>query len=137
MITPYLHFQGNCAQAMTAYQAALGGELTLMRYADMPDAPPELAASDLVMNAMLVAGELGTLRASDFPPGVTGDAQAAVTVCLETDDSDRGRRLFDELSAGGAVIQPYGPSFFTDGFGMFADRFGTHWMVVAGARPEA
>lgn len=137
MITPYLHFQGNCAQAMAAYQAALGGELTLMRYGDMPEAPPELAGSDLVMNAALVTDELGTLRASDFPPGVSGEAQAAVTVCLELGDAERGRQLFDELAAGGAVIQPYGPSFFTEGFGMFADRFGTHWMVVAGSPPGA
>ncbi len=136
MISPYLHFQGNCAQAMTAYQAALGGDLVLMRYAELPDAPPELVGSDLVMNAQLDAGDLGVLRASDFPPGIAGDAQAAVTVCLEVDGVDRGRELFDELSAGGAVVQPYGPTFFTAGFGMFADRFGTHWMVVAGPPAE-
>ncbi len=137
MITPYLHFQGNCAQAMTAYQAALGGELVLMRYAEAPEAPPEMASSDLIMNATLSAGELGVLRASDFPPGVSGEPQAAVTVCLELTDVERGRALFDQLSADGAVVQPYGPTFFTPGFGMFSDRFGTHWMIVAGPGPGA
>lgn len=133
MITPYLHFQGTCTEALAAYQAALGGELSMMRYADMPDAPAELAASDRVMHAELRSDELGVLRASDFPPGVTGELQAGVTVSLDVDDAERGRRVFEELSAGGEVIQPYGPSFFAAAFGMFADRFGTHWMIVAGA----
>ena len=134
MITPYLHFNGTCAEALTAYQAALGGELSMMAYRDMPGGPPEMAASDRVMNAMLQTDGLGTLRASDAPPGMDGPPQSSVTVCLEVDDAERGRQLYDELAAGGEVIQDYGPSFFAGGFGMFQDRFGTHWMIVAGAQ---
>lgn len=133
MITPYLHFQGNCAEALTAYQEALGGELTLMAYGDMPGAPPELATANRIMNAELRTERFGTLRASDFPPGVEGDPQQAVTVCLEVHDGvEQAQEVYGRLSSGGAVIQEFGPSFFADGFGMFKDRFGTHWMVIAG-----
>jgi hypothetical protein len=41
------------------------------------------------------------------------------------------QRVFDLLADGGAVIMPFAPTFWSDGFGMLKDRFGTHWMVSA------
>ena len=34
--TPFLLFDGNCAEAMTFYHQCLGGELTLTRLGDTP-----------------------------------------------------------------------------------------------------
>src|SRR4029077_14255523 len=34
--TPFLLFNGNCAEAMTFYQSCLGGELTLIKLSDTP-----------------------------------------------------------------------------------------------------
>ena len=36
-----------------------------------------------------------------------------------------------EESEGGAEIMGFQPTFWSDGFGMVKDRFGTHWMVSA------
>jgi PhnB protein len=33
------------------------------------------------------------------------------------------------------VFQPFGPTFFSPGFGMVSDRFGVSWMVVVPAAP--
>jgi PhnB protein len=38
---------------------------------------------------------------------------------------------FDGLGNGGAVIQPFQPTFFSPGFGMVKDKFGTHWIISA------
>ena len=35
-LTPYLLFDGNCAEAMTFYKACLGGELTITTLGDSP-----------------------------------------------------------------------------------------------------
>ena len=46
-LTPFLLFDGDCAEAMAFYQSCLGGELTMTRLGDTPmgsDAPPEHAA---------------------------------------------------------------------------------------------
>ncbi len=43
-LTPFLLFDGNCAEAMAFYRSCLGGELTFTRLGDTPmgiDAPPE------------------------------------------------------------------------------------------------
>jgi PhnB protein len=125
---PYIHFQGNCRAAMEAYQQVFGGELEVMGYADMPDAPPELRVSPLVMHSTLRLGGR-SLMASDFPPGEGGDPQAAVSISHEAGTDAEARRIFAALADGGAVIMPFQPTFFSDGFGMVKDRFGTHWMI--------
>ena len=51
-----------------------------------------------------------------------------ITVSLSCPDAAKGRSIFEALSAGGVVTK----TFWTDGFGMCTDRFGTSWMVNAG-----
>ena len=127
---PYLHFGGNCREAMTAYQSIFGGRLDLSPYAEAPDAPPALQQSDRIMHAALILGGR-MLLASDFPPGMPHEAQAAVTISHVADSVEEGRRVFDLLATGGEQVMPFAPTFWSDGFGMLKDRFGTHWMVSA------
>jgi PhnB protein len=127
--TPYIHFQGNCAEAMEAYARIFGAtDLHMWRY---KDAPPDagMTPSDKVMHAAMTVGGQ-RLMASDFPPGMEGDPQKAVSVSHSVKDVDQGRKLFDQLAEGGAVAMPFGPTFFSKGFGMVRDRFGTHWMIM-------
>ncbi|AJE46065.1 VOC family protein [Celeribacter indicus] len=129
MITPYLHFPGTCRAAMTAYRDILGGDLEIMGYNQMPEVPPELAASEAVMHAALTSPH-GALMASDFPPGVPGVSQAAVSVTLSTGEAEESRRIFEALGEDGIKVQPFQETFFSPGFGMVKDRFGTHWIVL-------
>ena len=71
----------------------------------------------------------GVLMASDYPPGMAAEAQAAVSLMTVADTVAEGQRLFNALSDHGHVVQDYGPSFFSRGFGMVTDRYGTHWMI--------
>ena len=129
---PYLHFRGTCAEAMRYYAGVLGGtDLQMMPYGDMPPAEgqPPVTEPDRVLHAQMTA--MGTtLMASDFPPGVAGDPQQAVSVMLVPATVAEGRRLFEALKGGG-VIADYGPTFFSKGFGMAKDQFGTHWIIGA------
>lgn len=127
---PYIHFQGNCREAMTAYRQIFGGTLTMMGYAEAPDATAEMKASALVMHATLAAGGR-SLMASDFPPGHAGEPQQSVTISHEAGSDTEARRIFAALAEGGKVMMDYQPTFWSDGFGMLKDRFGTHWMVSA------
>ncbi len=127
---PYLHFQGNCRAAMSAYQALFGGELQMMTYAEAPEAPTEQKDSPLILHATLAAGGRA-LMASDYPPGHEGGPQQGVTISHEAGSIEEARRVFDALAEGGAVLMEFQPTFWSDGFGMVKDRFGTHWMVSA------
>ena len=133
MIVPYLYFQQSCRAAMEYYQEVLGGELTLMEFSDMEGGPEHWAGSELIMHATLATASHGTLMASDFPPDEPGEAQQAVSVSLQLDDLREGRALFEALAQGGEVLMTYGETFFSPGFGICRDMFGTQWMIsVAG-----
>jgi PhnB protein len=126
--TPYIHFQGNCAEAMTFYAAVFGGDLALTRYSDMPDGPPDFAESDLILHAMLAVPN-ATLLGSDYPPGEEGDPQKAVSISYDAPDLVQAQSIFDKLLDGGSQIMPFEATFWSPGFGMLKDRFGTHWMI--------
>ena len=104
---PYLHFQGNCAEAMQFYADVFGaGDLQLMKYADAPDDvfPDGHKPADdgRVMHSSLTLGS-AMLMASDFPPGITGDPQKAVSVAHMVPDAATGQAVFDRLLEGGGT----------------------------------
>lgn len=128
MPIPYLHFPGTCAEALAFYAAIFASPPPiLMRYAEAPDIPPP-SDPDRVMHGQLMLPD-GPLMASDFPPGVKGDAQQAVSLMLTAPDGTTARDWYPKLGDGGAQVLPFGPTFFSRGFGMVKDRFGTHWII--------
>lgn len=129
-IAPYLHFQGDCAEAMHFYADLFNAtDLKIMRYSDAPN--DELPPSDRVMHSeMKINGS--ELMASDFEEGFEGDPQKAVSVMIRPSSVEEGARYYKSLlDNDGDVIMPYGPNFFAPGFGMVRDKWGTHWMLVA------
>lgn len=128
---PYIHFQGQCAEALAFYAEVFGGTgLQTLRYADGPEAPAAWRDSPRVMHGQVTIFD-GTLMASDFPPGVEGDPQKSVSIMQTAPDVATARRVFEALSQAGAVIEAFKPTFFSPGFGMVKDRFGTHWIISA------
>ena len=129
---PYIHFQnGRCREAMTFYAEVLGGtDLRTMAYGDAHGAPGAADGSGHLMHAQMRIGD-GMLMASDFPPGMEGDPQQAMSIMQTLPTVEAARRAFDRLMEGGALIQPFGPTFWSPGFGMGRDRFGTHWIISA------
>jgi PhnB protein len=127
---PYIMFRGNCAEALAFYAEVFETDPpVLMRYSEAPEGEP-MPRSERVMHGEIGDGN-GRLMASDYPEGMDGDEQAAVSVTHPVPDVDTGRRIFERLAEGGAVQMPFGPTFWSDGFGMVRDRFGTHWMISA------
>ena len=128
---PYIHFDGQCAEALTTYAEIFHGTgLQSMRYADGPGAPDHWKESDRIMHGQLTIGD-GTFMASDYPPGVQGSPPAGFSVMQSTATVAEAQRVFDLLAQGGAVIDPIKPSFFSPAFGMVRDRFGTAWIISA------
>jgi PhnB protein len=131
---PYLFFGGNCRDAFTRYEDILGGELTLLTMKDVPgEEEPPPGAADAILHAALTIGD-DVLMGSDDPMNESFGPVQGMMVTYDAADVDDATRVFDALSEGGTVTQALTPTFFSAGFGMCVDRFGTPWMVVA---PEA
>ncbi|MFV0293571.1 MAG: VOC family protein [Paracoccus sp. (in: a-proteobacteria)] len=134
--TPYLSFQGECAEAFSTYGRIFGATPTISRFSDAPASPdlPSLPdeQKNWVMHAQILTSDGAMLMGADMPPQFGGQKQAGISVAVWRANPDEARRIFDSLAEGGDVTMPFGPTFFAQGFGICRDRFGTSWMVSTG-----
>lgn len=132
---PYIFFNGNCAEAMRFYEKTLGGKLSVQTPAGSPaegHTPP--GTEHRVLHARLELEGGGVLMASDDLSGAEYKGMHGFYVSLIYRTPEEGRRIFDALAAGGQVNMPFGETFFSSGFGMLVDQFGTPWMVNGGMK---
>lgn len=142
---PYLNFDGNCAEAMAFYADLFGGKVAeQMTFGEMPageNMPPlPESAKGRIMHARLQIGAQ-SLMASDAMPSAPGGAAdvcaggyakpQGLWVSIAVDSVAQGQQVFDALAQGGQVAMPYAATFWSPGFGMVTDRFGTPWMLNA------
>ncbi|WP_024799940.1 VOC family protein [Nocardia sp. BMG51109] len=133
-VNPYLMYNGNAEEAFTFYQSVFGGELQIVRFADMGDGGggnlPEEAKNLVAHAALPLRGTDHLLMASDCPPGQTVNTTApAYAVSVDVDSREEAERIFRELSAGGDVSLPIGKTEWAELFGMVTDKFAVPWMV--------
>ncbi|MBL8381652.1 MAG: VOC family protein [Burkholderiales bacterium] len=129
--TAYLSFNGNCAEAMRFYEAALEARLEiLMTMGASPMAahcPP--ADHDRILHARLILPGGGVLMAGDCPGSMPYEGIKGVSFALNYDTVAEAERAFGALAAGGSVTMPMQPAFWAKSWGMLVDRFGTPWIV--------
>lgn len=125
-----LLFNGQCRAAFERYAAIFGGKITTMiTFADAPEgAVPDCArATDGIMHAWLEAGDQA-IMGCDTPPGF-GREMAGFSASFHTGDVEDACRVFEALAEGGTVTMPFDTAFWSPGFGMLTDRFGTPWVI--------
>ncbi|PWU23010.1 hypothetical protein C5B42_04355 [Candidatus Cerribacteria bacterium 'Amazon FNV 2010 28 9'] len=129
--TPFLLFDGNCAQALTFYHECLGGELTLTKLGDTPMKnmfPKE--KWERLINAHLKSGAI-EISATDWmasPPydPIVGNTYA---IFIVGEGYEELKTVFDKLAQGADKNRfqdlhelPFGM------YGQFTDKFGVHWI---------
>ncbi len=132
-VNPYLNFKGTCEEAFNFYKSVFGGEFQYLgRFSEMPSEHPLPAdAGNKIMHVSLPISKETLLLGSDalegFGPPIQQGTNFAVSINAASEDE--ARKLFDGLSAGGAVTMPLEKTFWGAFFGMFTDKFGINWMV--------
>jgi PhnB protein len=125
-IDAYLTFDGNCRQAMTFYQKALGGELEIQTFADAKVESPK-GAEGRIMHARLTKGA-AVLMASDSMPGMTVKQGNNFSLAIGCESIPEIDKLFAALGEKGKVTMPLQDTFWGARFGMLTDQFGINWM---------
>ena len=140
---PYLNFNGNCAEAMAFYAKVFGGKQgPVMTFGSMPPMPamPPIpdSAKNAVMHTFVQVGDQ-EIMASDVMPEACGGAKyqppQGMQLSVRVDTVEEGERIFQALSDGGTITMPFAKTFWSPGFGMVTDRFGTPWMVNVFEQP--
>ncbi len=126
---PNLNFAGNAADVLEHYQAALGGDLNVMRFGGSPAAefvPP--GWEDKILYGRL-STPFGEVDVMDAPPGRESAIGGNVAIAIDVDDEARAASIFEKLAEDGSVMMPFEETFFARKFGMTSDKFGVRWMV--------
>lgn len=137
-LTPFLLFDGNCAEAMAFYQSCLGGELSITRVSDTPmkaQMPP--GQHHKVAFANLKSGIM-EFSATDWLHATRKPRQGnTVALYIRGGKYNELREVFDKLAVGANKEllddlrdMPFGS------YGHLADKYGVHWFFQ-GAKSEA
>ena len=128
-LTPFLLFDGNCAEAMAFYQSCIGGELAITRVRDTPmkgQMHPE--QHHKVTFANLKSGVIEFSATDWLHPTRTPRQGNTVAMYLRGGKYDELRAIFDKLAAGANKElfddlrnMPFGI------YGHLADKYGVHW----------
>ena len=129
MLITTISFQGNCDEALTFYQEALGAEVKYVAY--FRDAPQdsgmdESLPPDFVMHSEVsIFGTQITMTDGGAAP-ITGDY---LSLMISLDSAEEVTSVFNKLADGGQVIEALDQQFWAALCGDVQDRFGINWHI--------
>jgi len=136
-LNPTITFENSARDALTFYQAALGGELDLTSYADYKAADPTAEVTEADEQGV-VYGVLRTeqglrIQAHDSFEASTHTPDLGIEVSGQPEDLDYLKRAFESLSEGGTVTVPFVEASWGGGdwWGLLTDKFGVTWNFIA------
>ncbi|MFD5599696.1 VOC family protein [Leucobacter sp. NPDC058333] len=138
-LNPYLNFHGNAREALEFYHSVLGGDLRIERYDSIPGMMGDPSEGEKVMHGQIDTPDGLTIMVADYPASMAGTPDAASvgnSVCISGDDDERIRALWDGISQGADIREPFATAPWGDTFGMLADRFGVPWMFSLAPKTE-
>lgn len=132
-INPYINFNGNAEEAFTFYKSVFGGDFSsVVRFKDLQSAEFPVADDDAdkIMRIVLPIGS-STLIANDVPEalGPVSENENRSKIAVSADSREEAERIFNGLSAGGAVEMPMDQSPWGTYFAMFRDKYGIEWTI--------
>jgi PhnB protein len=129
-LNPYIHFNGNAADAIQHYVDVLGAKVgRSMTYGEMPGNTPAHENKSRIMHCELTLGAC-SLMVSDAPAEHQGTVGSNVEVSVAYDDEVAMTQAFDGLAKEGQIVFPLHDAFWGGKFGMLVDRYNIHWMFT-------
>jgi PhnB protein len=128
-LTPFLLFDGNCAEAMDFYHDCFGGTLTLTRLGDTPMKDQHPPAQHHKVTYAHLKSNAVELSATDWLHPTHQRVQGNATALFVTGtDAETLRAVFDKLAVGAnpEFFVPLTPMPFGL-YGRMTDRFGIEW----------
>lgn len=127
-VTTYLHFNGNCRDAMHFYQKCLGTEIQITPAMDAQGKPSTEAGAQVMHSQLLHNGQL-ILQASDDQSGNSPKLGDNFQIAVECESVVEINRTFTALSQGGKVRLSLGDMPWGARFGMLTDKYGIQWLL--------
>ncbi|MCL2197488.1 MAG: VOC family protein [Defluviitaleaceae bacterium] len=129
MITPCIHFQDNCDEAIKFYKETLGAEVKEINYTK--DAPAgsgmdELPPNFVMHSEVIIYGM--TFSFTDGSEATKADENTSFIITLDT--AEEVTAVFKKLEVGGKIIEPLAEVFWSPLYCYVRDKFGVNWQVM-------
>ncbi|MGZ3864786.1 MAG: VOC family protein [Bacteroidia bacterium] len=133
LINPHINFNGNAEEAFNFYRSVFGGEFAkIIRFNDLKNPPFQIPEKEKnkIMHIALTIGK-NVLIGNDVPEfmGKVNENENRSKISVSTESREEADKIFNGLSAGGAIEAPIGDSFGNTYFGCFRDKYGIEWIV--------
>ena len=132
MISPALHFPGNCAEAIALYEKAFGAKVNFIDYYRNAPSDSGIPVSEktenLVMHSDITICGSSINMSDDMGKKFCSGNMIVLNVFY--DSADDLCRTFNILKEDGEIVVELGPQFFSPMYGSVRDRFGVHWQLI-------
>ena len=133
-INPWINFNGNAEEAFTFYKSVFGGEFKkIIRFRDLASDNFPIPENELnkIMKIALSIGKHSLLIANDVPSfiGTVSENENRSKIFVSAESREEADKIFNGLSAGGAIEGPIDDSPWGTYAGMFRDKYGIEWIV--------
>ena len=133
LITPTLHFQGQCEEAIALYRQAFDLRTSFILHysdADQRDWDVPLTGEQLsyVYHSEAYIGEQRLMLADEIGLASAGSRSLFLTVTFKTDD--RVRQAYEVLTREGSIIHPLHSTTYSSCMASIMDKFGFRWGLM-------
>ncbi|MBC1811054.1 VOC family protein [Listeria booriae] len=127
MTAVFLHFTGNCREALDYYASIFEVEpKEVATYGDAPSNSDESANRDQIMYSEIDVRGLRVML-SDMPDGIPATVGDNVSIVIESDDLEDLQAMYTKFEADSKIYMPLEATFWSKGYAMIADKFGVQW----------
>lgn len=129
-VQTYLFMDGRAEEAIEFYKKTLGAKVEMMmRNKESPDQSMcQPGAENKVLHSCLNIGETSVMISDGHNTGKPNFQGFGLSIATKT--AAEADKLFNALVDGGKVTMPQTKTFFSERFGMLADKFGVNWMIL-------
>lgn len=128
-IVPYLHFAGNCEEALNFYKIVFNGEIGSINRYDNPALNVPEEYKNKILHTELTFGE-NIIMADDLMPGAAIEYGNGSALNIMFDNLDDATSAFNQLAEKGNILVLLEKQYWGSWLGEVIDRFGITWMIM-------
>jgi PhnB protein len=128
-IIPYLHFAGNCEEALNFYKKVFNAEIGAINRYDNPALNVPEEYKDKILHTELTFGD-NIIMVDDLMPGTVVDYGNGYALNIMFNSVEEATSAFNQLAEKGRIVVLLEKQFWGSWFGEVMDRFRVTWMIM-------
>ena len=133
IITPTIHFNGNCEEAIFLYQKAFSAKIgCLLHYSDRDEHdwnfPLSKEQENYVYHSEVYIGEHRIMMADNHEPDPNKNTSFFLTITF--DSADKVKETYEILKDSSTIIVPMHSTTYSSCAVSFIDKFGVRWGLM-------